>query len=76
MSDGLPVLKAKEIIRILEKSGFYIHHQTGSHVQMKHREKLHLRITIPFHNKDIPKQVLFSILKQAELTLNEFNQLR
>lgn len=76
MSDGLPVLKAKEVIRILKRAGFYIHHQSGSHVQLKHNIKTHLRVTVPFHNKDIPKSVLHSILRQAEISLQEFNKLR
>jgi predicted RNA binding protein YcfA (HicA-like mRNA interferase family) len=76
MSDGIPVLKAKEIIKILEKAGFYIHHQTGSHVQLKHKVKTYLRVTIPFHNKDIPKPILKSILIQSELSVDEFNSIR
>jgi predicted RNA binding protein YcfA (HicA-like mRNA interferase family) len=76
MSDGLPVLKAKEVIKILEKAGFYIHHQSGSHIQLKHKTKSQLRVTVPFHNNDLPKMVLYSILKQAEISLNEFNKLR
>ena len=30
MPDKLPVLKAKEVVRALERAGFYIHRQTGS----------------------------------------------
>ena len=76
MSEKLPVLKAKEVVRMLEKAGFFIHHQTGSHVQMKHHEKRELRITIPMHAGDLPKPVLRSILKQAHLTVEELNALR
>ena len=76
MSDGLPVLKAKEVIKILEKAGFYIHHQTGCHAQLKYKIKPHLRVTIPIHSKDLPKMVLYSILKQAEISIKEFNEMR
>jgi predicted RNA binding protein YcfA (HicA-like mRNA interferase family) len=27
---ALPILKPKEVIRALQRAGFYIHHQTGS----------------------------------------------
>jgi hypothetical protein len=27
MPDKLPVLKAKEVVRALQRAGFYIHHQ-------------------------------------------------
>ena len=76
MSERLPVLKAREVVRILERAGFFIHHQSGSHVQMKHNQRPDLRITIPAHSGDLPKTVLRSILKQAQLTVDEFNALR
>ncbi len=76
MSRELPVLKAKEVIRILQRGGFYIHHQSGSHVQLKHQTKKELRATVPFHNRDLPKPIIRSILKQAQLTVEEFNALR
>ncbi len=76
MSEKLPVLKAKEVIRILERAGFFIHHQTGSHAQMKHSKKNELRITIPIHSGDLPIPVLRSILKQAQLTVEEFSTFR
>ena len=50
------------------------HHQTGSHIQLRHRVKLRLRVTVPRHDKfDIPPFVAGNILKQAELTKEEFN---
>lgn len=32
----LPIVKPKEVIRALQKAGFYIHHQTGSHARFLH----------------------------------------
>ena len=75
MSSELPVLKAKEVIGILEKAGFFVHHQTGSHVQMKHPSKLDIRITIPKHNKDLLKPIIRSIIRQADLSVEEFKNL-
>jgi predicted RNA binding protein YcfA (HicA-like mRNA interferase family) len=73
VSPRLPVLKPKEVLRALLKGGFEIHHQTGSHVQLRHPEKIHLRVTVPRHDRfDLPPQVPKSILRQAELTLEEF----
>jgi predicted RNA binding protein YcfA (HicA-like mRNA interferase family) len=43
---------------------------------MKHSKKNELRITIPIHSGDLPKPVLRSILKQAQLTIEEFNTFR
>ncbi len=72
MSPAFPVVKARICLRALEKAGFYIHHTTGSHARLFHRVKRELRVTIPLHNKDLPLPVLKSILRQSELTVEEF----
>ena len=59
MPGKLPILRAKEVVRALERAGFYIHHQTGSHARL-------------FHSKDIPVGLVKRILKQAQLTEEEF----
>ena len=73
MSPALPVLKAREVVAALEKAGFFIHHSTGSHVQLKHREKPELRITVPFHSGDMPRGTLRAIIRQAGLTVEQFS---
>lgn len=72
----IPPLKAKRIIKIFLKEGFYIHHQSGSHVHLRHLCKLHLRVTIPRHDKfEMSPFVVNSILNQAEITKEEFLKL-
>ena len=72
----LSPIKAKRIIKLFIKDGFYIHHQTGSHVQLRHEKKFHLRITVPRHDKfDLPPSIILAILKQAEMTKDEFIKL-
>ena len=75
MSDKLPVLKAKEVVRALLRGGFYIHHQTGSHARLLHRTRPEVRVTVPIHSKDIPVSLLKRILRQASLTEEEFLKL-
>jgi predicted RNA binding protein YcfA (HicA-like mRNA interferase family) len=75
MPDKLPVLKAKQVVRALQRAGFYVHHQAGSHVRLLHRSKPQLRVTVPIHSKDIPPSLLSRILKQARLTEQEFADL-
>jgi predicted RNA binding protein YcfA (HicA-like mRNA interferase family) len=75
MSLALPVLKPKEIVRALERAGFYVHHSSGSHVQMKHSVKAALRVTIPFHPGDVPAGTLNSIIRQTGLPREEFLKL-
>jgi len=69
----LLAMKPRKLIRIFIRVGFYVHHQTGSHVQLRHEIKLHLRLTIPCHSRfDLPSSIIASILKQAELSREEF----
>jgi predicted RNA binding protein YcfA (HicA-like mRNA interferase family) len=75
MPGKLPVCKPKEVVRALERAGFYIHHQTGSHARLLHRTRLELRVTVPIHNKDLYPSLLKRILKQASLSEEEFLRL-
>jgi predicted RNA binding protein YcfA (HicA-like mRNA interferase family) len=75
MPAKLPVLKAKEVVRALQRAGFYVHHQAGSHARLLHPAKTELRVTVPVHSKDIPPWLLHRILKQAGLSEDEFAQL-
>jgi len=73
MSPGLPVLKPRQVLRALLRAGFIVHHQTGSHAQLRHPGKPHLRVTVPRHDRfDLPVFVLRNILRQAELTVEQF----
>jgi predicted RNA binding protein YcfA (HicA-like mRNA interferase family) len=73
MSPDVPVLKPRKVLRALLRAGFVVHHQTGSHAQLRHPGKLHLRVTVPRHDRfDLPKQVLRSILRQVEMSVEEF----
>ena len=76
MAKKLPALKAKELLQVLLRAGFYIHHQKGSHIHLRHPQKKHLRVTIPYHRHfDIPVSIINSILKQAEISREEFLKL-
>lgn len=44
-------------------------------VQLKHKVKSELRITVPSHNRDLPKTVIRNIIKQADLSVEEFKEL-
>jgi predicted RNA binding protein YcfA (HicA-like mRNA interferase family) len=72
MTPAVPVVKAKECLKALQRAGFYVDHQTGSHARLFHRNKSRLKVTIPIHNKDLPPGTLKSILRQAGLSVEEF----
>jgi predicted RNA binding protein YcfA (HicA-like mRNA interferase family) len=72
----LPRITGKEVIRALEKADFFIKRQSGSHVIMRHRTNLNRRCIIPLHgSRTIKPGTLQSILKGAELSIEEFSLL-
>lgn len=75
MSQKLPALTSRELLRALAKAGFYVHHQTGSHIQLKHQTDHDLRLTVPFHSRDLPRAVVRSIIVQAGLSVDELRDL-
>jgi predicted RNA binding protein YcfA (HicA-like mRNA interferase family) len=72
MSQRLPALKPKEIMRKLTQAGFAVHHVTGSHYVLKHAEKPKVRVVVPWHGKDLKRGTLRAIIEQAGLTVDEF----
>jgi predicted RNA binding protein YcfA (HicA-like mRNA interferase family) len=72
MSRRLPAVKPKELLRVLTRAGFLVHHTSGSHYILKHPGKPQLRVTLPFHNKDLKRRTLASILNQAGLSTEAF----
>ncbi|MFP3938113.1 MAG: type II toxin-antitoxin system HicA family toxin [Phycisphaerae bacterium] len=60
-------MKARELIRMIERDGWYEVRSKGGHRQFKHPTKRG-RVTIPGNlGKDVPTGTLNSILKQAGL---------
>ena len=75
MNRNLPVIRPKQLIRMLERAGFIVNRVTGSHYILKHPAKPNLRVTVPYHNRDLKRGTLQSIVKQAGFTNEEFLKL-
>ena len=74
MSDKLPRVTAREVIKVLEKLGFRLVRQSGSHKIYKNDEGV--RITVPYHSgKILHPKLLKQILKDADLSVEEFERL-
>ncbi|ACB52196.1 hypothetical protein cce_2848 [Crocosphaera subtropica ATCC 51142] len=69
----LPVISGKECIKALKKVGFVVFRQRGSHITMI-REDPQCQVTIPNH-KTVAKGTLRAIIRQADLTVDEFTKL-
>jgi len=71
LSTRLPRVNAIEAIRVLEKIGFTLARQSGSHKIYKNSEGR--RATVVYHGSTILKpKTLKSILNDANLTVEEF----
>lgn len=67
--------KSDEVVGVLEKLGFTCIRQSGSHAVYHHPDGRWT--TVPIHKgKDLGKGILRKILKDAKITVNEFEQIR
>jgi predicted RNA binding protein YcfA (HicA-like mRNA interferase family) len=68
----LPRISSREAIRCLERLGFEQVRQTGSHVVMKKEtEEGKIGCVVPLH-QELKVGTLSGILKQAQVTVEEF----
>lgn len=71
----IPSLHYTEIVRALQRDGWTIVRQKGSHIRLeKDVASETLRITIPAHSP-VKRSTLSHILKQARLSVDEFKEL-
>lgn len=70
----LPSVKPKQLAKIVEKLGFVLDRQKGSHAVYLHIDDFR-RTVIPMHNKDLKPGTLRGILSDIGLTPEEFIKL-
>jgi predicted RNA binding protein YcfA (HicA-like mRNA interferase family) len=71
----VPDLSYREIIRALQKDGWVVIRQRGSHIRLhKHLGERTLKLVVPAH-KPVLRSTLSHILKQAEIELEAFLKL-
>jgi len=69
------LLNPRHIIKVLEKRGFIFISQKGSHVKYRKITKNEtLTVIIPIHSKEIPIGTFKSILRQSNLTEEDFKK--
>jgi len=74
MKQELPSLKPREVIAALERAGFLVRRQTGSHAIL-YKSGVRHPVSIPIHPKDLPRGTLRAIIRQADLKIGEFLKL-
>jgi predicted RNA binding protein YcfA (HicA-like mRNA interferase family) len=68
----LPLLSGREICKALEKLGYVKIRQRGSHIRLKCPGRK--SVTVPNH-KEVSRGLLRKILRDAEITVEEFLKL-
>jgi predicted RNA binding protein YcfA (HicA-like mRNA interferase family) len=67
---NIPVLKSQEVIRILERLGFIVIRQKGSHIQLRHQDGR--GTTVPMHKgRDISPRLLRKIASDIRLEVEQ-----
>ena len=63
MSGALPVISGQRLVNALQRDGWEVARQRGSHVRMKHPER-RVSLTIPLH-RELKRGTLSGILSDA-----------
>ncbi|MCL7411152.1 MAG: type II toxin-antitoxin system HicA family toxin [Methanosarcinaceae archaeon] len=74
MNSKLPRVDAKHLIKVVEKLGFELVRQSGSHIIYKNAKGQ--RLTIPYHTgKILHPKIVRSALKDMNIDIEEFKKL-
>lgn len=65
----------ERVVTALQRDGWVVVRQRGSHIRLQKRTRTELlKLTVPAH-RPVKRSTLAHILKQARLTVDEFNAL-
>ena len=71
----LPGVRAKQVIRALEKAGFAFERQNStSHVLLRNSTTRRTTV-VPIHSEELPRWLLKKIIKDAGLNEDQFRSL-
>ena len=73
MSGRLPVVSGAQLVRALERIGWEVARQRGSHVRMRHPKRSTF-LVVPLH-RELKKGTLSGILRDAGLDREELRRL-
>lgn len=71
----LPVVSGKEFIKRLKKKGYEFVHQEGSHMIIRLKVPPYTKLSVPNH-KELDRGLLRSLLKDADISVDEFINLK
>jgi len=68
----LRIITSVEMCKLLERNGFLLDRQRGSHRFYRHVDG---RTTVvPMHAKDLDRGLIRKILRDIDMSINEYNQ--
>jgi predicted RNA binding protein YcfA (HicA-like mRNA interferase family) len=67
---SLPALSGQEVVRVFQSLGWNVVRQRGSHIIMT-KQGANVTLSIPNH-KEVAKGTLRSLIRSANLTIDEF----
>lgn len=70
---GLPRISGRECASVLAEVGFYLRRQHGSHMILRRNDPF-AQIVVPDH-KELDRGTLRAIMRQANITVEEFTKL-
>jgi len=76
MAPRLPVLSAREVVRLLVAHDFHLVGQSGSHMRFKRRDAGGTRLVVVPRHPEMAPGTLASILRRAGLTKEDIQRLR
>jgi predicted RNA binding protein YcfA (HicA-like mRNA interferase family) len=73
VSDGLPVVSGQRLVKALERAGWAVARQRGSHVRIKHPDR-RVSLTVPLH-RELKRGTLSGILNDAGVDVDQLRRL-
>ena len=70
----LPVISGRRVVRALERAGYELDRQRGSHMVLRHSQPPHRRLVVPDY-REVARGTLRAILGSAGLSVEEFREL-
>lgn len=74
MTERLPAVKPKQLIKALEQRGWQLDRVRGSHHILVHPEQRRA-LPVPVHNRELKTGTLLSILRIAGISREELREL-
>ena len=69
----LPVISGRDCVKALERAGFLLKRQEGSHIILR-RDSPFAQVVVPDH-RELDRGTLRGIIRQAGLSVDEFARL-